>query len=288
MTVAEKCRPGEGMDRVLRALEAAPPLGLTISEVAAKVNRTRENAKWTLARLLEKGLCFRISLPRFAAYFLTKEARDAALPAVVEWHRQFLREQHAAAKERQRVRERLRQGLPADGPVQQHEKVCADALLDVLAAHPGGVTMAQAVEASGRCYNTVKKTLCRMVRDRRAWAISRPRWAMYFGSEAARDAAAAGKVEPRRAAKPAKAPKRPRAERQPRYEFRRADLDAPAQKQKVAPKIDDSRAKITRAPVNPHLENRWHTEGPAVGGFATLGVGRYLEDQLAHVPGGGA
>lgn len=286
MSMEEKFKPGQGMERVLLALKDAPPLGLTISDVAAKVNRTRENAKWTLARLLEKGQCFRISLPRFAAYFLTKEARDAALPEVTEWHRQFLREQHAAAKERQRVRERLRQGLPADGPVQQHEKACAEALLDVLAAHPEGVTMAQAVEASGRCYNTVKKTLCRMVKERRAWAISRSRWAMYFGSEALRDAAV-GKVEPRRAAKP-KAPKRPKAERQPRYEFRRADLDAPAPKPKVAPKIDDSRAKITRAPVNPHLENRWHTEGPVVGGFATLGVGRYLEDQLAHVPGGGA
>lgn len=273
MEAEKKLPPGELLTRTLAALAGGPPMGLEISQVAALIGRSYGTAKTTLWRLENRQQCWRISVPGYAAaYFGTEAARDAARAEVSERFAKVGRERHEAARLRQRARERVRDGRPPDAPARPGEQTCSEFLVDYLQAMlPAGVSLAQATEASGKSYHSVKKSMGRLVLiGEHAWSVARPGFALYFGSMEARDAAAAelaSKPKPGPQAKKPKAPKKPRLEREKRYEFRRADLDAQP-KPKVQPKVTGwETAKVTLCPPCQVERFRPNPGGHVIGDF---------------------
>jgi hypothetical protein len=232
---------GDLWARTLKALDGAPETGLGIDEVAALIGRSYATAKTTLWRLEKRKQCYRISKPGYAAaYFGTEAARDAARPAVEERFARIGRERHEAARLRQRARERVRDGRPPDAPDRPSDLTCSEFLAGYLQSIlPNGVSLAQATQASGgRSYHSVKKSMARLVQiGESAWSISRPGFAVYFGSREARDAAEAAMVPKPKTEPKQKAAKKPRTEKQQRYEFRRKELDARPKPKAAPPKV---------------------------------------------------
>lgn len=272
----KKLPAGELLAATRRALEDAPRLGLSIQDVATLIKRSYGTAKTTLWRLERLGQCWRISVRGYAAvHFATEEARDAVRAEVELMFKAVGRRRHEA------IRQRARDNGATDATTCE---VLADHLKRVL---PAGITLADATEVTGRTYHAVKKAMTRMVAvGEKAWSISRPGFAMYFGSREARDAAAAagvGAKKPRPRAEPKPRKSRAQAGRlapKPEFAFGERAAEKKAPQPKVPPTIDSSRAKVTVEPAKPYLANRWHIEGPVVGGFRTMGIGRYLQDHL--------
>jgi hypothetical protein len=242
---------------------------MEIDQVAQEVGRDYDTTKAMLARMKKLGMVWSVTLHHFAAYFASAAARDAARAGIEEWHEATRVQRGIEAEKRQRLRERVRYGLSPEAQPRPDEQSCTEFLDEYLKRMlPNPVSIDQGVEASGKTRCSVKRSMARLVKQGRAWAISRPGFARYFGSEEARDAAAA--VLQKMPAKKVAAPK-------PRH-GRRATPKPPAYA--PVPGGPARQSKPPRLPVQiigletaPRIEcppcklDRFKVEGPVIGGF---------------------
>jgi hypothetical protein len=256
------------MERVMAALRCVSEVGLEIDQVAQAVGRDYDTVKATLARMKRLGMVWTVTLHHFAAYFATAAARDAARAGIEEWHESTRVQRGIEAAKRQRVRERVRYGLSPEAKARPDEQSCTEFLSEYLKRMiPHPVSIDQGVEASGKTRASVKRSMARLVQQGRAWAISRPGFARYFGSEEARDAAAAAQQVPVK--KPAPAKPRQGRRATPKPPAYAPVLGGPARQPKPQRQpcqvIGLETAPRTVGP--PCKLDRFKVEGPVVGGF---------------------
>jgi hypothetical protein len=256
------------MDGVMAALRCVSEVGLEIDQVAQAVGRDYDTTKATLTRMKRLGMVWTVTLHHFAAYFATAAARDAARAGIEEWHEATRLQRSIEAAKRQRERERVRSGMSPEAPPRPDKQSCTEFLAEYLVRMlPSPVSIDQGVDACGKTRHSVKRSMARLVKQGRAWAISRPGFARYFGSQEARDAAAAVPHVP---AKKAATPK-------PRH-GRRVTPKPPAYtpvpgglpRQPKPPRQPCQIIGLETAPrtVGPACKlDRFKVEGPVVGGF---------------------
>jgi hypothetical protein len=261
-------RRGALMERVMAALRCVSEVGLEIDQVAQAVGREYDTTKATLARMKRLGMVWTVTLHHFAAYFATAEARDAARAGIEEWHEATRVQRGIEAAKRQRVRERVRYGLSPEALPRPDEQSCTEFLSEYLVRMlPSPVSIDQGVEASGKTRASVKRSMARLVKQGRAWAISRPRFARYFGSQEARDAAAEVLRVP---AKKAVAPKPRQGRRATPKPLAYTPVPGGLPRQPKPQRLPVQIIGLETAPrtVGPPCKlDRFKVDGPVVGGF---------------------
>jgi hypothetical protein len=256
------------MDGVMASLRCVSEVGLEIDQVAQAVGRDYDTTKATLARMKRLGMVWTVTLHHFAAYFATAAARDAARAGIEAWHEATRVQRGIEAAKRQRVRERVRYGLSPEAKARPDEQSCTEFLAEYLVRMlPSPVSIDQGVDASGKTRHSVKRSMARLVKQGRAWAISRPGFARYFGSQEARDAAAAVLCAP---AKKAAAPKPRQGHRVTPKPAAYTPVPGGLPRQPKPPRQPCQIIGLETAPrtVGPACKlDRFKVEGPVVGGF---------------------
>ncbi len=265
----QNMRRGALTERLMAALRCCFDVGLEIDQLAMAVGRDYATVKAMMARLKKMGMVWSVTLHHFAAYFATEAARDAARAGIEEWYEATRAQRGIEAAKRQRARERVRDGLSPDAAPRPDEQSCTGFLADYLKRRlPNPVSIDDAVEASGKTRCSVKRSMARLVKQGRAWSITRPGFgSRYFGSQEARDAAAATLQEP---AKKVAAPK-PRIGRRttPKPPVYAPVPGGPAR----SPKPQRQPCQIIGMETAPRVVcppcklERFAVEGPVVGGF---------------------
>ena len=273
--------------KVVAICEANEEHGATHEQFRDGTDMLRHHVSTMLCYYLKQQMLFAVGAPYRKRYFLTQEAAERARP--------WVEAQEAARTASKAPKPRVYVGRPKAWA----DKAASKTYRLIHEAGPAGLTTLAIAGLRNYHEKSVECHLTELRRDGLIFTAKSARWAVHFASEqyakdykAARDAdrleAARIKRQKRherevkaKLAKEGKAmrvvkhkPPKPKPVRVVKLAPAKSVVAGVPRLDAAQPVLIPSNVKITRIPAP---VGRFEVTGPVVGGFATLGIGRYIE-----------